>query len=610
MLEKLKQGIAWRLLPKRSRRAFEQLLSQVEFYHEELRSFQRDTGDDSLKSLEAYFKMRTAATTGPDIALHESELRESLSEDMDEPGWRRLAPTYYSGIEDLPVVRQDAVRASRYYALRDPLMHRAVWLVIRYVWGRGITGPRAKDEQVQAFVDAEIADDDNDLLFKSTGQWELAQTLIEDGEIFETAFVNTFGNGHTKFSYVLTDEIDDVITAPNNRRKPTYYKRTWTPQAYSFTSGAYTAKGPVTDYWPDWTAPEAKVDKMPRAYICECGEKSQGIVCPACGVRLTEAALTDTVDYTGVEHATVGDRITRCYMHQYKINSRNARGLPAFYSGIPYIKAYKGFIQDRIVLLIALATFAFKQNIKGNQKQITRIADQWGNTVFGRYGSEPTRRTDQERAPGGRVLLQNDAAQLEQMQVDTGASNAYMDGRITRQQVAAATDITEPDLTGDPSVGNLASMTAMNGPQLKGFEWWQQIFETIIRDSVTFAISQGVKYGAIDRHNADGTERDLSFEVDFPPIVEKDLPQYIAAVAQLISAQSLSGARYISPERIARYILQVFGEKDIDAALAELDFSKPLPQTTPGVDVPGAGFPDSAADQIEALRKKVEEALG
>jgi len=607
MFEKFKQGLAWRLLPQKSRRAFDQLLSQVEFYHEEIRAFQRDTGDDSLRSLEAYFKMRSATATGPDIALHESELRESLSEEMDEPGWRRLAPTYYAGIEDLPIVRQDAVRASRYYSLRDPLMHRAVWLVIRYVWGRGIVGPRAKDEQVQAVIDALMADDDNDLLFRSTGQWELSQTLIEDGELFLSAFVNAV-TGHTKFSYVITDEIEQVITSPANRRKPTYYKRTWSPQTYNFDSGAYTAQGPRTDYWPDWSAPEARDGERPKAFVCECGEKAQGIICPACGKELTEAAFSQTIDYTGTEHATVGDSFTRCYMHQYKLNSRNGRGLPAFYSAIPYIKAYKGFIQDRIVLLIALATFAFKQNVAGNQKQVTRMAEQWGTSVFGRYGSDPTRRTDQERAPAARVLVQNAAAPVEQMQVDTGASNAYMDGRITRQQVAAATDITEPDLTGDPSVGNLASMTAMNGPQQKGFEWWQQIFEDIIEDAVKFAITQAIKYGSLSRFDADGELRDLSFEVDFPPIVEKDLPQYIAAVAQLISAQSLSGARYISPERIARYILQVFGEKDIDAALAELDFSKPVTPAA-AAEVPASGFPDSAADQIEALRLKVEEAL-
>jgi hypothetical protein len=293
-------------------------------------------------------------------------------------------------------------------------------------------------------------------------------------------------------------------------------------------------------------------------------------------------------------------------MHQYTTNTRGQRGMPAFYSAIPYVKAYKGFIQDRIVLLIALATFAWKQNIEGSTSQVQRILSQWGSTIFGRYTDTPTRRADQERAPGGRVLLQNKAAQMEQMSVDTGASNAYMDGRITRQQVAAGTDITEPDLTGDPSVGNLASMTAMNGPQQKGFEWWQQIFETIIESATAFAIRQAVKYGDLPRLTEDGEPRDLGFELDFPPIVEKDLPGYISAVAQLISAQSLGSQQYIAPERLARYILQVFGENDIETAMAELKFDQ-----IPAVgQVPASGFPDSAADKIEALRLKIVEVLG
>jgi hypothetical protein len=611
LINNLRSWLSWYILPSDGQRGFQQLIDQVAIYHEDINRFQRDTGDSSIKSLGKYWEMRTGGA-GVHTGFQEGQLREStLSDEIDEPGWRRLAPTYYAGIEDLAVVRQDAVRASRYYALRDPLLHRAVWLVIRYVWGRGIIGPKAKDDQVQSVIDSLVNDGDNDLLFRPTGQWELSQTLIEDGEIFLTAFVNAY-SGHTKFSYVSTDEIEDVIVSPENRRKPIYYKRNWSPQVWSWSSGSYTTPGIRTDYWPDWSAPETSLENDHKIYACsECGAGvTNHIQCSQCGkaLDLREAESMRLISHTGTEHATVGDPFTRMYMHQYKVNSRGQRGLPAFYSAIPYVKAYKGFIEDRTVLLIALATFAFKQNVTGNQSQITRMANQWGSTIFGRYGYNPSRRTDRERAPAARVLINNDAANVEQMQVDTGATNAYQDGRITRQQVAAGTDITEPDLTGDPSVGNLASMTAMNGPQLKGFEWWQQIFETIVEESTAFAIRMAVIHGDLTRLDDDGNERDLSFEVDFPPIVESDLPGYIGAVAQLISAQSLSGKQYIAPERVARYILQVFGEKDIDKALAELDFDGDI--LPDGLNVPADGFPDRSADQIEALRIKIEEALG
>lgn len=599
MFEKLRKWLSWKTLPASGRRGFEQLLSQVAFYQEDLQRFQTATGDTSPQSLTRYWEQRADRETAP--------VRESVSDELEEPGWQRLAPTYYAGVSELPYVRQDAVRASRYYSLHDPLLHRAVWLVIRYVWGRGIVGPHAADPEVQAVIDALTADNDNALLYRTTGQWELSQVLIEDGEIFVTAFVNSI-TGDVKFSYVLTDEIEQVITHPQDRRKPIYYQRTWSPQVWNWQSHAYSAPGIRQDYWPDWNCPEAQPDAMPHVYECAgCGEPVAGLAtCAKCGADLREAANLRTGVYTGTEHSTVGDALTRQYMHQYKTNTRGLRGMPAFYSAIPYVKARKGFMQDRIVLLIALATFAWKQNVKGSTSQVQRMLSQWGSTIFGRYQDTPTRRADQERAPGGRVLIQNEAAQLEQVGVDTGAGNAMNDDYMIQMGISSGVDITLPNLDGNPMTGNLATAQAMDGPQQKGFEWWQQIFKDIIENCTGLAIKQAVKYGDLSPVDNTGQPRDLSFEVDFPPIVEKDLPGFISAVAQLISAQSLSSQKFVSPERLARYIFQAFGEDDMDAAMSELTFDQ-LPAVGP---LPAQGFPDSAADKIEALRLRIEEALG
>lgn len=492
MFKKLKAKIAdvkarasWRLTPDDVKDSIQQIIDTAVFFE----SVARDKPDWTPQDLvNAYWRERLPEAQG----LTESPLREGYLE--EDSGWRRLSPALYDGIQDMQWLREDAVRASRYYSMRDPLYHHATWFVIWYAFG-GQVNIEAADPDVQAIIDEFNANPDNDLLARPSGRWELAQTLIEDGEIFMTYFVDAV-YGDVRTSYVLTDEIEQVVFDDDNRRKPTYYKRVCAKQSFDFTAGAYTTSGVQTDYWPDTSAEEAQFS----------GDRSLHLR-----------------THTGTEHATVGDDFTRCYMRQYKINSRSMRGMPAHYSGIPGAKAYKGFLQDRIVLLIALATFAFQQNVSGNQTAIDRLATQWGDTVLDRWNADSdARRTDQERAPGARVFIGNDQARLEQFRTDSGASNAYLDGRMIRQLLAAAAGMTEQDLTGDPQIGNLATAAAMAGPQLKMLSWWQELFRGIFEDTYNFAIEQKLIRGELLPLCEDGTKRDLTFTVNMPDLVTVD----------------------------------------------------------------------------------------
>jgi len=91
-----------------------------------------------------------------------------------------------------------------------------------------------------------------------------------------------------------------------------------------------------------------------------------------------------------------------------------------------------------------------------------------------------------------------------------------------------------------------------------------------------------IKHGRLTRRTKDGKLRDLTVEVDFPPITTSDLTQIISAIAQLISAQSQARQIYVPAKRIASYILQAFGETDVQQVLKELGFDgepdlEPLP---------------------------------
>ena len=478
----------------------------------------------------------------------------------EEAGWQPLTPlTAWRRPEDDPAVRQDAIIASYYYARRDPLYQRAIQLTRAYTFGRGLTW-NARDPRVAAVL-AEFMDDrDNAIFSRAVGQWELCERLLITGELFPVFFVNC-RTGRVKSALVEPLEITEIITDQDNRYRPLYYRREYTALAWDWRSETYQQPSLQRAYYPDWYN------------------------------RHPERGTFD-------EYAEDGTRLTRVVMTQLKVNSHGLRGLPPFYSGIPWVKAYKGFQEDRATLTLALATFAFKAKVRGNQAQIGRVAGQLGRSVAGRYGSHSA---DRERAVGAQPWVENDSMNLDQIRVDSGAANAYQDGRMLRQQVSAAVGITEPDLTGDPSIGNLASLTAMNGPQVKGFEAWQQIFRDFYRDVFRFVLEQAQTYGTLPR------DADLSFEVDFPPIVTEDLPSLVNAVAQLLQAQSLMAREFIPWKRLAARVLQAFGEQDIDTALDELQATT---TATPESAVTDAALPDAQAEALRRAAEALREAAG
>lgn len=472
----------------------------------------------------------------------------------ENSGWLPLTPTHIQQRpEDDALVRQDAVVASYYYARRDPLYQRAITLTRSYTFGRGLVW-HARDPRTAAVLQAFWDDPDNALVARAQGQWELCERLLIAGEIFPALFVDE-RRGTVKTSLVECQEIQQVIADPEDVRHVLGYQRVWTRTEFDFQTGAYTKTEMRTDYYPDWHS----------------------------------QSFSSTLD---------DEQGTRVYLAQIKVNSHGPRGLPPFFAAIPWVKAYKGFQEDRATLTLALATWAFKVKVKGNQKQVARVAGQLGRASLGRYGSLSN--PDRERAEGAQTLIENDSLTMDQIRVDSGASNAYQDGRMLRQQVSAVVGITEPDLTGDPSIGNLASLTAMNGPQVKGFEAWQQLFRDFYHDLFDFVLEQATRAGRLPQ------DADRTFELDFPPIVTEDLPTLINAIAQLIQAQSLAGKQFVPPQRLAARILQALGETDVDQALAELGALEPSGMP----DVEPQALPDRQAEALARAVEALREAAG
>jgi hypothetical protein len=518
-----------------------------------------------------------------DLTLSESS---NNTANLTPPGFMRLSGDHaWTTLDEYD--RLDALQASYYYWQRDPLAGRAIQLIRDYTFGRGVS-INAKDPRVQKVVKAFWDDPDNQVIASAAGQWELSERLQLAGEVFPIFFVNRF-NGHVKMSIAEPEEINQVITDPDNKRKRLFYERRWARQPFDWQSRVLAGPRLRTDYVPDF------------------------------GLDPPHNATRGQGAFKRIEHSTVGDGSTFICMHQIKINSHGKRGVPLLLRVLPWVKAYKGFMEDRATLTLALATWAFRQKVSGNKSAVARLAQQWGTyDVANRMGGAGAGNFNRERSEGAQTIIENENVTLDQLRTDSGASNAYQDGRMLRQQVGAGLGITEQNLTGDPSVANLASATQMEGPMLKMFESWQQLFHDEFLYILNFVVAMAIEYGDLDpeeaRLDANGypMEFDPTIEIDFPPIVTADLAVFIGAISSLINAQAAAGQEYVAPDRLARYILQAFGETDIDTALQELRrvmATAPAAKPAPGTPAPhGAALPDQQATAIKAAIEALQEA--
>ena len=279
------------------------------------------------------------AMTPPEVRQFLETAALSREYQLSEPGWTSLAgPQSLIGLDALE--RQDAYQAAYQYWHRDPLAGRGVQLTRDYVFGRGIRY-KAKHPDVQKVLDRYWKNVRNQAsISRARAQWELQERLMLAGELFSMHFVNRFdGSVITRIIEPYEIPEDGIIADPDDWKWPLFYRRTWTRQTYRALTGGVTSTQTVYDVVPDW-------NNLPR----------------------------DQAGKPGIPvGSTVGSDTHLVAMHHLAINSHGQRGVSILKRALPWIKAGKGFMEDRATITAALATFLFKHKIKGDAAAVARI---------------------------------------------------------------------------------------------------------------------------------------------------------------------------------------------------------------------------------------------
>ena len=503
----------------------------------------------------------------PGLAFDVEFLTERLAElelALEDQEWEKAGSRF-----DREFTREGLrriVAASRLATLKNPLINRPVTLQAQYVWAQGISISGRHElinETIQAFLD----DDANKAELTTHQQRTMKEIELQaTGNLFFVFFTNA-STGAVKVRTIEVEEIEDIITNPEDRREPWFYKRVWSSR--EIADGRMGTAQTRTVYYPDWKADRKALPQQMDAEI----------------------------DWEHpVYHVKVG-------------GFSNMRfGVPETYAALDWARAYKEFLEDWATIVRSLSRFAWKMTAKGGARGVAASKTKL-QTTLGQGGSAET-----NPAPTtGAIYVGSEGNDLTPMP-KTGATVSADDGRRLLLMVAAAVGLPET-FFGDASVGSLATAKSLDRPTELKFLDRQELWRGIFNDILQYAIDQAARsvngrLASGDQvslgTDGNGEEIDRTLDIEFPPLLEHDPVSAMAAVVSAVTLDGKAPAKIFDLRTIIRWIARAIGEDDVDAlldALAPLE-GEPTDEPFGGVEPsPDAAFVEAVSELREAVRK-------
>lgn len=457
---------------------------------------------------------------------------------LDSPEWRRL--TMQSDQEFTRMGLHKITELCRVMYLKNPLIKRSVTVKRFYVWGQGWT-IRAKDEAIQAAIDAFLYDQKNDdVLGSHEARMQLEIELETDGNIFFCFFINSV-TGRIRVRTITFDQIDDIIFNPDDAKEPWFYKRVWAEQRTNLETGAMETTS-RTAYYPDW---RYRPVKQPPTIA-------------------SNPVYWDRPVY----HVRVGG------FSNWKF------GLSEVYASIDWAAAYKNFLEDWASIVRAYRRFAFQLTTPGGNKNVAAAKAKLSTTLGSGNGeTNPAPLT-------GSTFIASEGHNLQPVRT-SGATVSAEDGRRLLLMVAADAGLSET-FYGDADIGTLATAKSLDRPTELMMEDRQQLWRDVALNIIAFVEYWGIKapqgalrtLGTIATTVEDGQRTETiewnesvvdDVAVDFPPLVQHDIAQMVEAV---VKAATLGKAGVavgtIDLPTLSRLLLTTLGVADADEIVERL----------------------------------------
>jgi hypothetical protein len=461
--------------------------------------------------------------------LHERLAELELS--LEDRGWDRL-----SGESDREFSRaglRRINRLARLYWLKNPLILRGVAIKASFVFAQGVS-ITARDEAANEVLQAFLDDPDNQVELTSH---EARMTKERELQVHANLYFTLFSGvtGRVRVRSFPEDEVEDIISDPEDAKRPWYYKRTRTPRVLD-ANGEAVPGTTETAFHPDW--------------------------------RYKPAARPATIG----GHRVAWD----APVYHVAVNrlSDMKFGVSEVYAAIDWAKAYKDFLEDWATIVRAYARFAWQAKVKGGTTAVAAVKDRFGTALSASSGAE----TNPPPATGS-MFVANQGVDLQPMKT-AGATTSAEDGRHLKLMALAALGIPEHYVS-EADNGNRATAEAMELPVKLMVVDRQALWADVLKGICLYVLEVAARAPGgrlpMPTVTRDGDREvvewpqgfDRRVEVTFPPLIELDVQKAIAAI---ISAGTLDGKAPAGLDlpTITKLCLQALGVPDIDELMTEL----------------------------------------
>jgi len=492
--------------------------------------------ETATRLLGALVGAAASVSVAPDISrgyeMRESipELEMSLAEEDAE--WVQFSASFGGDGELSRDAIQKIGRFARLYWLKNPLVRSGVDTQAHYVFGQDVT-IRAVDPEVNEVVQAFLDDAQNRVEFTShQARMQKETDLRLSGNLFFCFFIDR-RTGRVLVRTIPPDEVDEIVCNPEDIKEPWFYLRA-----------------------------HSQVETDGRVVL----ERIAHVDWRHTGADLPEAVRGYRVD---AEHPVYHVKVGGFGEMRF--------GVSEVYPALDWAKAYKSFLEDWATLARAYSRFAHKLTLPSTAA-IPAARARLGTTLGPGTGeSNPPPVT-------GSTFIAAPGVDLSPVRIG-GANVSAEDGRRMLLMAAAALGLPET-FFGDTQAGSLATAKSLDRPtelRMRARQtFWAEVHQDILGYVIEWAVQTGKLSGQVIEE-PDGTPRvelavdpetgeprDATVRVEFPPILEHDVPERVGAIVDAATLRGQAPAQALDASTVSRLLLQALGVDDVDSVLDKL----------------------------------------